>query len=277
MNTSPLVKDAQNVLNKICADKLEHVARTQHLIPEIVFRERAKFQPVPIGFCNAIRTCNKNNEPALIAEIKKASPSKGIIRADFDPVQIARTYQNAGATCLSVLTDQPYFKGADEDLEAVKSVARIPVIRKDFMLTPYQIVESRSLGADCILLIMAALTDQLSKELYQCATDLGMDVLVEIHDHEELDRALKLNPTMVGVNSRNLKTLEVDIQTAFDLLPHIPANVIRVAESGIGTYAELKSLYEAGYNAFLVGESLMRQENIGLAVQKLLGKAAESE
>lgn len=277
MNTSPLVKDAQNVLDKICADKLEHVARTQHLIPEIVFRERAKFQPSPIGFCNAIRSCNAKNEPALIAEVKKASPSKGIIRADFDPVQIARIYQNSGATCLSVLTDQPYFKGADEDLEAVKSVARIPVIRKDFMLTPYQIVESRSLGADCILLIMAALSDQLAKELYQCAVDLGMDVLVEVHDREELDRALKLDPMMIGVNSRNLKTLEVNIQTAFDLLSDIPSNIIRVAESGIATYKELKSLYDAGFNAFLVGESLMRQENIGFAVQKLLGKAPESE
>jgi len=275
--SSPLLSDTPDVLQKICSDKLEHIARTQHLIPEIVFKERAKLKPVPLGFCRAIRETNAKSEPALIAEVKKASPSKGIIRADFDPIQIARAYQNSEATCLSVLTDQPYFKGADEDLEAVKSVARIPVIRKDFMLTPYQIFESRALGADCILLIMAALNDVTAKELYDCAVSLGMDVLVEIHDSQELDRAMKLDPMMVGVNSRNLKTLDVNIQTAFDLLRHIPDEVIKVAESGISGHKQLKTLYEAGYNAFLVGESLMRQDNIGMAVQKLLGKMQESE
>lgn len=265
-----------NVLEKICADKLEHVARVSHLIPEIVYQERAKLQPHPIGFCRAIRTANANGQPALIAEVKKASPSKGIIRPDFDPVKISLAYQNAGATCLSVLTDQPYFKGADEDLEAVKSVARLPVIRKDFMLSPFQIVESRALGADCILLIMAALSDDTAKHLYETATALGMDVLIEVHDRVELDRALKLDPMMIGVNSRNLKTLEVNLDTAYKLLEYIPPTTVRVAESGIASHTELKSLFEAGYNAFLVGESLMRQTDIELAVQKLLGKVAES-
>ena len=266
-----------NVLEKICADKLEHVARVSHLIPEVVYQERAKLQPAPLGFCRAIRAANQKGEPALISEVKKASPSKGIIRADFDPVKIALAYQNAGATCISVLTDQPYFKGADEDLEAVKAVARLPVIRKDFMLSPFQIVESRALGADCILLIMAALSDATAKLLYDTATGLGMDVLIEVHDRVELDRALKLDPMMIGVNSRNLKTLEVNLDTAYKLLEQIPASTIRVAESGIVSHAELKSLSDAGYNAFLVGESLMRQPDIELAVQKLLGKAPESE
>lgn len=265
-----------NVLEKICADKLEHVARVSHLIPEVVYQERAKLQPAPLGFCRAIRAANQKGEPALISEVKKASPSKGIIRADFDPVKIALAYQNAGATCISVLTDQPYFKGADEDLEAVKAVARLPVIRKDFMLSPFQIIESRALGADCILLIMAALSDATAKLLYDTATGLGMDVLIEVHDRVELDRALKLDPMMIGVNSRNLKTLEVNLDTAYKLLEQIPASTIRVAESGIVSHAELKSLSDAGYNAFLVGESLMRQPDIELAVQKLLGKAPES-
>ncbi len=266
-----------NTLEKICADKLNYVGRTSHLIPEIVFKERAGMKPAPLGFCRAIHEMNDKGKPALIAEVKKASPSKGIIRADFDPVKIAHIYQESGATCISVLTDQPYFKGSDEDLEAVKSVVQIPVIRKDFMLTPYQIYESRSLGADCILLIMAALTDEIAHQLYRCAIDLGMDVLVEVHNREELDRALKLNPMMIGVNSRNLKTLEVNLDTAYDLVRHIPDSVIRVAESGISTYEELNSLYKAGYNAFLVGESLMRQPDIGAAVQKLLGNSSESE
>ncbi len=265
-----------NTLDKICEDKRAHINRNEHFIPQVVLEERAKLQTSPLGFCNAIRAKRDIKQPALIAEVKKASPSKGIIRADFDPVQIASAYQSTGATCLSVLTDQPYFKGTDEDLEAVKNHAHIPVIRKDFMLTPYQIFESRALGADCILLIMAALDDTTAKILYASATDLGMDVLIEIHDEAELERALKLDPMMIGVNSRNLKTLEVNLQTAFSLVQKIPASIIRVAESGISTYAQLKSLFEAGYDAFLVGESLMKEDDISMAVRKLLGKASES-
>lgn len=265
-----------NILDKICDDKRTHINRNEHFIPQIVLSERAKSKPSPIGFCNALRVKRDLRQPALIAEIKKASPSKGILRTDFDPVQIASTYQSAGATCLSVLTDQPYFKGSDEDLEAVKNNAHIPVIRKDFMLTLYQIFESRALGADCILLIMAALNDATVKTLYTAATDLGMDVLIEIHDEAELERALKLDPMMIGVNSRNLKTLDVNLQTAFELVGKIPPSIIRVAESGIATHAQLQSLFEAGYDAFLVGESLMREDDISVAVRKLLGKLPES-
>ena len=261
-----------SVLSDICAAKMDHVERHQHLIPEIVYAERAKLRETPRGFIAAIEAKKTKKQPALIAEVKKASPSKGIIRADFDPQRIARTYEAAGATCISVLTDQPYFKGTDEDFEAARQVVRLPMIRKDFMLTPYQITESRALGADCILIIMAALDDTMAKEIYQRATDLGMDVLVEVHDKAELDRAMNLYPRMIGINARNLKTLKVDIQTSFDLVTEIPASVIRVAESGIGSHDELKALHSAGFDAFLVGESLMREDDIGRAVQKLLGK-----
>ncbi len=267
-----------NTLEKICDDKRAHVNRNEHYIPVIVHDSRAKLQPAPLGFCNAIRAQRDKKQPALIAEIKRASPSKGIIRANFDPVQIANAYETSGATCISVLTDIPYFKGSDEDLEAVKKSAHLPVIRKDFMVSPYQIVESRALGADCILLIVAALDDDTLAALYKQAVDLGMDVLIEIHDEDELNRALKINPPpmMIGVNSRNLKTLEVNLQTAFDLVQKIPASILRVAESGISTHAELQSLFEAGYDAFLVGESLMREQDISAAVRKLLGKPLES-
>ncbi len=266
-----------SVLAEICREKLDYVQRMQHLIPDVVMSERAKIQSVSRGFIHAIRQKKEAGEPALIAEVKKASPSKGVIRSDFDPRKIAKTYESNGATCVSILTDQPYFKGSDEDFEAARSVIRLPCIRKDFMLTPYQIVESRALGADCILIIMAALDDKTARMLYNLATDLGMDVLVEVHDEEELNRALELSPKMLGVNSRSLKTLEVSLDTAFALLEKIPANIIRVAESGIHGHDDLKSLFSAGYDAFLVGESLMREADIGQAVKKLLGRGSESE
>ncbi len=261
-----------SVLKQICLDKMDYVERNQHLIPEIIFQERLKVQEAPRGFCAAIEAKKKKKEPALIAEIKKASPSKGIIRADFDPQRIARIYEKSGATCLSVLTDQPYFKGKDEDFEAARAVVSLPAIRKDFMLTPYQITESRALGADCILLIMAALDDTAARELSLRATDLGMDILYEVHDRAELDRAMNLFPRMIGVNSRSLKTLEVNLATAFELVLEIPPSIIRVAESGIGGHEDLKALHKAGFDAFLVGESLMREYDIGKAVENLLGK-----
>lgn len=265
-----------NTLEKICDDKRAHITRSEHFVPQMIHEDRAKLLPPPLGFCDAILAKKTSGEPALISEVKKASPSKGIIRADFDPVKIALTYEQAGATCISVLTDQPYFKGTDDDLEAVKASVHLPVIRKDFMLTPYQIIESRALGADCILLIMAALDDATVELLYHQAIALDMDVLIEVHDEAELERALELNPMMIGVNSRDLKTLEVNLQTAFDLVQKIPAHIIRVAESGISNNAQLQSLFEAGYDAFLVGESLMRHNDIGEAVRKLLGKTPES-
>jgi indole-3-glycerol phosphate synthase len=265
-----------SVLAEICREKLDYVQRMQHLIPDVVMIERARLQAPPRGFIKAIKAKKLEGIPSLIAEVKKASPSKGIIRSDFDPQKIARIYEASGATCMSVLTDQPYFKGSDEDFQAARNVTRIPVIRKDFMLTPFQILESRALGADCVLLIMAALDDETAGLLFSLASSLGMDVLIEIHDKEELDRALKLSPSMIGVNSRSLKTLNVDLDTAFGLLDYIPADIIRVAESGIGGHKDLSDLHKAGYDAFLVGESLMRQNDIGLAVKKLLGNTPES-
>ena len=213
----------------------------------------------------------QDNKVALIAEVKKASPSKGVIREDFEPTEIAQAYKTAGASCLSVLTDTPYFQGQDEYLEQIKEVISLPLLRKDFMLVPYQIYESRALGADCILLIMAALQDKQARELYGTAKDLDMDVLVEVHNQEELDRAMLLSPDLVGVNSRNLKTLEVDIQTAHDLIRQMQDSVFKVAESGIYSNNDIKELTTSGAHGFLVGESLMRQENIVEATKKLMG------
>lgn len=266
-----------SILAQICEDKMDYVRRMQHLIPDIILEERIKSQPRPRGFIKSIEKQKANNQPALIAEIKKASPSKGIIRSDFDPQRLARDYQDSGAHCISVLTDQPYFKGHDEDLEAVSSVVSLPILRKDFMLTPYQIYESRALGADCVLLIVAALNDSDLKNLYNLARHiLGMDVLIEVHDQEELDRALALSPRMIGVNARNLKTLTIDREISHDLVSQIPAHILRVAESGIRDGADVQALHKAGFDAFLVGESLMQSHDIFGAVKNLLGKGTES-
>jgi indole-3-glycerol phosphate synthase len=264
------------VLAQICKDKMEYVQRMEHLIPDIVLMERIKDQSYPRGFIKSIQQKKDKKSPALICEIKKASPSRGIIRADFDPPRIAKDYVSAGANCISVLTDQPYFKGQDEDLEAVHDAVNIPLLRKDFMLTPYQIYESRAMGADCILIIMAAVDDDTAYHMYRLAEDLGMDALIEIHDQDELDRALKLSPKMIGVNARNLKTLEVDINTSLDLVQAIPAHIIRVAESGISSPEQLDMLFKAGFDAFLIGEAFMQSNDIPAEVKKLLGNHAES-
>lgn len=256
-----------NTLDKICASKREHIARRMAEQPFEDLRYKVADMPLPSGF--VCRLLSKTG-PSLIAEVKKASPSKGLIRADFNPVTIAKAYERSGASCLSVLTDTPYFQGHDDHLSAVKQAVRLPVLRKDFMLEPYQIYESRALGADCVLLIMAALDDAIARELYETALDLRMDVLVEVHNLEELERALKLSPMMIGINNRNLKTLEVDINTSLDLLAHIPPEIYRVSESGIAGHEPLMRLHKAGYGAFLVGESLMRQDNIEQAVLNLL-------
>lgn len=258
-----------NTLDKICMDKAEHVARMRDRTPLSALEARIKDKSLPIGFVSAIK---RQTSPALIAEVKKASPSKGLIRADFNPSKIAQIYEECGATCISVLTDEPYFQGKDSYLLDVKKAVDIPVLRKDFMIDPYQIYESRALGADCILLIMAALDDELALELYETALSLNLDVLVEVHNLEELERANKLDPMMIGVNNRNLKTLEVDVQTSFDLLMKIPDTAVKIAESGIADHDTLSRLYSCGYNGFLVGESLMREEDIAKAVKTLLGK-----
>lgn len=262
-----------NTLEKICADKRVHVVKQKALVSLTELEQRALEQTPPRGF---LQTLTPSPSPGgrgvkLIAEIKKASPSKGIIREDFDPVALARAYELGGATCLSVLTDVPYFQGQDAFLKQARDAVSLPVLRKDFMLEPYQIIESRALGADCVLLIMAALSDEQAAELEAVALSLGMSVLIEVHDAAELERALLLQSPLLGVNNRDLKTLEVTLQTSMDLSAHIPAGKIKIAESGIFTHADIVSLKEFGYHSFLVGESLMRQPDVTQATKELLG------
>jgi len=260
-----------SILHKICEDKKNHVAARKQVISLANIQSKLDTASPVRGFAQSIRT----RKPGLIAEIKKASPSGGLIRADFNPEILAQTYESAGAACLSILTDAPYFQGSDEDYIAARSSCTLPAIRKDFIVDVYQIYESRLMGADCILLIMASLDDVEVRTLYDAATELGMDILIEVHDAEELTRALALKPnpahTLIGINSRNLKTMTVDLQTAHDLAPQIPDNFIKVAESGIRTHADLSALQKAGYSAFLVGESLMRQPDLTQAVKNLIG------
>lgn len=258
-----------NTLEEICERKRAHVRdrKSYYSLDDLKYKIAEK--PLPCGFLCKLMMAEG---PALIAEVKKASPSKGVIREDFDPVSIAKAYKEAGASCLSVLTDEPYFQGRDEYLTLIKEELNIPVLRKDFIVDIYQIYESRALGADCILLIMAALSDLEARRFYETALELRMDILVEVHDLPELERALRLDPMMVGVNNRNLKTLEVDLNTSFNLAMRLPSSVYKVSESGIGTHDTIKRLNSVGYRGFLVGESLMRQPDISLATRTLLGR-----
>ena len=263
-----------DVLAKICADKLEHVAaRKRVLAPAEMVKSaegRNEIDP-PRGFARRLEQVVASGRFGLIAEIKRASPSKGLIRADFDPPALARAYAEGGAACISVLTDQPYFQGEDAFLMAVRRTVELPLLRKDFMLEPYQIYESRALGADCILLIMAALEDGQAAELAALAGELGMDCLVEVHDAPELERALRLDARLIGVNNRNLKTLAVDLAVTETLAPGLPRDRILVAESGLNTPADLERMHRVGASVFLVGESLMRQPDVTAATKALLG------
>lgn len=259
-----------NRLAEICAKKAEHVAKQRQMQSIASLQELAAKQETPRGFESALRQTS-TDAIALIAEIKKASPSKGVIRESFNPENHAQDYQKAGATCLSVLTDQPYFQGDDSYISLVKEASSLPVLRKDFMIEPYQIVESRALGADCVLLIMAALEDNQSKELESAALELGMDVLIEVHDEAECERAIQhLSSTLLGINNRNLKTLEVSLETGKAMAKNIPKDYFLVCESGIASHSEITDMLGHGFSAFLVGESLMRQDDLANATRKLL-------
>jgi len=263
-----------DTLARIVDDKRRHVAAARERRPQGDVERAARAMDPPRGFAKALKAAIAAGRYGLIAEIKKASPSKGLIRPDFDLPSLARAYERGGAACLSVLTDEPYFQGKDEFLTQARSSTKLPALRKDFMIDPYQVFEARALGADCILLIMACLDDQLAAELARLAHLCGMDVLVEVHDGDELDRALDIDSDLVGVNNRNLKTLVVDLAVTEQLAPKVPKDRVLVAESGLGTPADLARMAKVGASAFLIGESFMRKPDVEGAVREILAKAA---
>jgi len=263
-----------DVLREICDRKRQHIAARKAAVALSTLDAQAKAASAPRGFAAALRRHLEAGRYGLICEIKKASPSKGVIREDFDPPALARAYETGGASCLSVLTDEPYFMGQDSYLTLARQACTLPALRKDFMLDPYQVTEARALGADCILLIMAALRGAQAEELADAAHGWGMDVLAEIHNGAEMEQALQIPADMIGINNRNLKTLTVDLATTLDLASYVPADRLLVAESGLAGPTDLARCAAAGARCFLVGESLMRQPDVTVATRALLEPAA---
>ncbi len=258
-----------DILDKIKAYKLEDVAARKASVPLADIEALAAQAQPPRGFAARLTEAAREGY-GLIAEIKKASPSKGLIRADFDPPALARAYEAGGAACLSVLTDGPSFQGADEYLKQVRETVSLPILRKDFLYDPWQVAESRSLGADCILIIMASVSDAQARELEDAANRFGMDALIEVHDRAELDRAAGLNSKMIGINNRNLQTFEVTLDTTRQLAKHVPVDRMIVAESGLHRPEDLADLARYGARSFLIGESLMRQDDVTAATRAIL-------
>lgn len=257
------------VLEKIVARKVEEVAERRARAPLAEVEALARAADAPRGFARAMQAQVARKQAAVIAEVKKASPSKGVLREHFVPAEIARSYEEGGATCLSVLTDVDFFEGGDAYLQEARAACQLPVIRKDFLIDPYQVVEARALGADCVLLIAACLEDGQMRELAATAKDMGLDVLVEVHDGAELERALQLETPLLGINNRNLHTFDVSLETTLDLLPRVPRDRLVVTESGILTRADVELMEISGVYAFLVGEAFMRAENPGAELRRL--------
>lgn len=267
-----MASNRATILDKINARKIEEIAERRLRVSEEDLRAEILGLETCRGFEKALHTNIDAGRAGVIAEIKKASPSKGVIRADFQPVEIAKSYENGGAACLSILTDKDFFQGDEKYLVAARAATELPVIRKDFLIDPYQILEARSIGADCVLLIVASLNSTQLTELYGLATELGMDVLVEVHNSEELEMALQLDGGILGINNRNLHNFETRLDTTLDLLPLIPEGRLVVTESGIHTHEDVQKMRSGGVNAFLVGEAFMRAENPGHELKRLFAE-----
>jgi indole-3-glycerol phosphate synthase len=260
-----------DILQKILARKQEEIADRSTRIPLAEMRRQAESADTPRGFVRALQSKINHGQAAVIAEIKKASPSKGVMRANFYPAEIAKSYTENGAACLSVLTDRDFFQGAEEYLQQSRAACSLPVLRKDFLIDSYQVFEARAMGADCILLIVAALNDRLMRDLTDMAIHLGMDVLVEVHDQAELEKALRLELPLVGINNRNLRTFEVSLQTTLDLLALIPPDALVITESGIHTPEDVALMRSHGVHGFLVGEAFMKVEEPGEKLREIFG------